>query len=180
MARKGFLIILVLLALLAPRVPAQSEQDFVVEMGFEVTTPGAEVALPVNLAARGERKITRLMSEISFENKWLDFVEAKLAASAEAAGAEIESEVLQEGLPPGESIIKITVRAEQPLPNGDLFLLTLRVSKEAESAHTIMLENKVTLWTEEGAEVTNVATTAGEVIVSGPPPPQFGCFFYMH
>jgi len=120
------------------------------------------------------------MSEISFQNKWLDFVEAKLAASAEAARAEIESEVLQEGLPPGESIIKIAVRAEQPLPNGDLFLLTLRVSKEAESAHTIMLENKVTLWTEEGAEVTDVATTAGEVIVSGPPPPQFGCFFYMH
>jgi len=56
MVRKGFLIILVLLALLAPRVPAQPEQDFVVEMGFEVTTPGLEVTLPVTLAAGGGEK----------------------------------------------------------------------------------------------------------------------------
>ena len=52
-----------------------------------------------------------------------------LAASVEAVGAEIQSEVQQEGLPPGESIIKLAVRAEQPLSNGDLFLLTFQAPR---------------------------------------------------
>ncbi len=158
---------------------AQSEKGVLVELNFAYTNPGGEVELPVNFFDGSDRRINEVRSEISFESRWLEFVDAEPIEEAGGAGVQVSSEVL-EGDNPGESKVKVSVRSEEPFPNADLFRLIFKASEDGEPESTVYLRIRATASTQQGVLVEEVKTRDGEVIFAEGPLPQFGCFFYMH
>ena len=176
----GWVLLLLLFALSSGTGrAAQSEKGVLVELNFAYTNPGGEVVLPVNFFDGSDRKINEVSTEISFESRWLEFVDAMLMEAVGGAGAQVSSEVL-EGDNPGESKVKVSVRSDQPFPNADLFRLIFRASEDGEPESTVSIRIRATASTKQGVLVEEVKTRDGEVIFAEGPLPQFGCFFYMH
>ena len=175
-----WLLLLFLFALsLGTGRAAQSEKGVLVELNFAYTNPGGEVELSVNFFDGSDRRINEVRSEISFESRWLEFVDAEPIEEAGGAGVQVSSEVL-EGDNPGESKVKVSVRSEEPFPNADLFRLIFKASEDGEPESTVYLRIRATASTQQGVLVEEVKTRDGEVIFAEGPLPQFGCFFYMH
>lgn len=129
-------------------------------------------------------EVGRIVNEISFSSTaGIAFDRAMLTPDVEAAGATIEVETVEAQ----EDVVtmRITISNTGPLPDGIIANLVFNVTKEftfeevGNEEHLIPLNNKVTAFTSDGQEISEVFSEAGGVDLAYAPV-VFACFFYMH
>ncbi|MDA2935568.1 hypothetical protein MYX82_14720 [Acidobacteria bacterium AH-259-D05] len=129
-------------------------------------------------------KAAKIVNEVSFPNTGeIAFERAELTPDVETAGATLEAET---ETAEGEMVtVRITISSTAPLPNGIIANLVFTVIKEftldevGNEEHLIPLENKVTAWSSDDQEITQVVSDRGGVDLAYAPV-VFACFFYMH
>ena len=128
--------------------------------------------------------VGKIVNEVSFSSTaGIALDRAMLTPDVEAAGATIEVET---GETQGDVVtVWITITNAGPLPDGIIANLVFNVTKEftfeevGNEEHLIPLNNKVTAFTFDGQEISEVFSEAGGVDLAYAPV-VFACFFYLH
>ena len=150
-------------------------------LGSDTAMAGGTVLIPIALHAKEGTNVGSLSVEIPVPEKLLRLRAARTSLRAEMAGGEVKTEQVPSPGKAGISILKITVAASKPLPNGVLATLEFRVAEDVGNASKIPLQgSKVTLATLEGKTIAGVERKDGEVAVSKTPPTFVNCFFFTH
>ena len=159
-----------------------SEDIAKLDLGFDEEIPGAEVFVAVSLDVPSGVSVGTVMTETSFPNSQLSFLEVRRGLSAEAAGADVSAVVEEDPIDPANSILRLTVttHGRRSLPSGVVADIAFKISEETAVGTMILLENHPTaLTTEDPPQPTAVTGTNGSIQVSETSP-VFVCFFYMH
>ena len=152
-----------------------------VTLGSDTAMAGGTVLIPIALHAKEGMNIGSLSVEIPVPEKFLRLRAARTSLRAEMAGGEVKTEQVPSPNKAGFSILKVTVAAPKPLPNGVLATLEFRVAEDVGNASKIPLQSsRVTLTTVEGQTIADVGRKQGEVAVSKTPPTFVNCFFFTH
>ena len=152
------------------------------DLGFDEEIPGAEVFVAVSLDVPSGVSVGTVMTETSFPNSQLSFLEVRRGLSAEAAGADVSAVVEEDPNDPANSILRLTVTTQgrRSLPSGVVADIAFKISEETAVGTMILLENHPTALTaEDPPQPTAVTGTDGSIQVSETSP-VFVCFFYMH
>ena len=129
-------------------------------------------------------EVGRIVNEISFSSTaGIAFDRASLTPDVEAAGATVEVEA---GEAQGEVVtVRVTISNNGPLPDGIIANIVFTVIKEftleevGNEEHLIPLENRVTAFTPDDQEITQVLGETGGIDLAYAPV-VFACFFYLH
>ena len=151
------------------------------DLSSDVQSPGADVAVTLGFTVPDGVEVSKVVSDITYPGKLLEFQEAKRGLSAEAIEAELSTTTGPSDTSPENRVLRVTIAAKpgEWLPAGMLADLTFKISKQAPKETTVTLKNKVTAWTNKGAPVASITGKDGEITVTANPP-VFACFFYMH
>jgi hypothetical protein len=180
-----FLAALLILAgpLFSTHALAQQEGRKITSMnlGFDIQQPGHEVFIPLILDVPDGVEVETAVSEITFPNQLLSFIEVASGLSAQAASAEVRAVVQVDEQNPEDSILTVTVSTAkgQSIPSGVIADLAFTVSEDAALEQTIKLKNVVRAFATDEGPVDPITGTEGEVQVTATPP-VFACFFYLH
>ena len=172
---------------------SQGQPGVNVDLGMVMDSflPGDQVSLPVTLVTRNEPQVAKISLEVAYPSELISFVEATLGSGAEAAGAEVTTELVESADPaetevetgqdePQElafKILRLDISASRVIPQGLLLNLTFEVSEQIAINHEIPLENlKQTAQSLDGQEIR--ARGLGGIIAPIEAIPA--CFFYMH
>ncbi len=153
--------------------------------------PGDQVSVPITLFTQNEPQVAKISLEVAYPSELISFVEATLGSGAEAAGAEVRTQLVESAdsagteteTRPDESqdlerqILRLDISSSNVIPEGVLLNLTFEMSEQIAINHEIALENlKQTAQSLEGQDIR--ARGLGGVIAPIEPIPA--CFFYMH
>lgn len=172
---------------------SQGQPGVNVDLGMIMDSfvPGDQVSLPVTLVTRNEPQVTKISLEVAYPSELISFVGATLGSGAEAAGAEVTTELVESDDPAGTEvetgqdepqelefkILRLDISASRVIPQGLLLNLTFEVSDQIAINHEIPLENlKQTAQSLDGQEIR--ARGLGGIIAPIEAIPA--CFFYMH
>jgi hypothetical protein len=172
---------------------SQGQPGVNVDLGMIMDSflPGDQVSLPVTLVTRNEPQVAKISLEVAYPSELLSFVEVTLGSGAEAAGAEVTTELVESADPAGTEvetgldepqdlefkILRLKIAASRVIPQGLLLNLTFEVSEQIAINHEIPLENlKQTAQSLDGQEIR--ARGLGGIIAPIEAIPA--CFFYMH
>jgi len=153
--------------------------------------PGDQVSVPITLVTRNEPQVGKISLEVSYPSELISFVEATLGSAAEAAGAEVRTQVVESadsaeteretGLDESQDldrkILRLDISASRVIPQGLLLNLTFEMSGQIAINHEIPLENlKQTAQSLEGQEIRARGLGGAIAPIEAIP----ACFFYMH
>ncbi len=153
--------------------------------------PGDQVSLPVTLVTQNEPQVAKISLEVAYPSELISFVEGTLGSGAEAAGAEVTTELVESADPAGTEvetgldepqhlelkILRLDISASRVIPQGLLVNLTFEMSEQIAINHEISLENlRQTAQSLDGQEIR--ARGLGGTIAPIEVIPA--CFFYMH
>ena len=163
---------------------SQGQPEVHVDLGMIMDTflPGDQVSVPIILVTRNEPQVGKISLEVAYPSELISFVEATLGSGAEAAGAEVRTQVVEsadsEGSEGGNrKILRLEISASRVIPQGLLLNLTFVMSEQMAINHEIPLENlKQTVHSLDGQEIR--ARGLGGTIAPIEAIPA--CFFYMH
>ena len=164
---------------------AQEPQNTVrLDLGFDNTTPGGEVLVPIMLDAPTSVEVGRTVNEVTFPNGVVSFEQVKPGIAAEVAEAVIEADLQPHPERADMSTVRVTVTSGRDgISSGLLAFLVFRVSKDALAdapANVIALGNVPRAFTvgRESRALGPVDGKDGEITVTVAP--LISCFFYMH
>jgi hypothetical protein len=148
-----------------------------VDLGFDMSTPGSSVSVPILLEAPEGVEVGRTVTEVSFPNKVLAYEDVKLYVD----GAKVETDVRIDPKNAELSVLKVTVISPKPIPTGMVASIAFRVDKTAPTTDPIKLRNVAKAFGIgiDPRAIEPVEGKEGEIQVSGTPP-VVTCFFYMH
>lgn len=172
---------------------SQGQPGVNVDLGMIMDSflPGDQVSMPITLVTRNDPQIAKIFLEIGYPSRLISFVEATLGRGAEAAGAEVKTELVETAESAGTGmemgvdepqdlelkILRLDISASRVIPQGVLVNLTFELSEEITLDHEIPLENlKLTAQSLDGQEIR--ARGLGGIIAPIEAIPA--CFFYMH
>jgi len=151
-----------------------------IDLGFDNTTPGGEVLVPIMLDVPRGVEVGRTVNEVTFPNGVVSFEQVKPGIAAEIAEARIEADLQRHPERADMSIVKVTVTGgREGISSGLLAFLVFRVSKDA-PANVITLGNVPRAFTagREPRPLSPVNGKDGEITVTAVA--LISCFFYMH
>jgi hypothetical protein len=153
-------------------------------VGFDQSSPGQVVSVPLILDVPDGFRVGRITSEISFPAEKVAFQQAKLALAGELAGAEVNATVTEENADHQNSVLKVIITADskQALRNGVVANLDFKISEKATVGESIKLKNVARIMTADDPpqSLDSAESQDGEIQVSETPPVIKPCFFYMH
>ena len=76
---------------------SQGQPGVNVDLGLIMDSflPGDQVSMPITLVTRNDPQIAKIFLEIGYPSRLISFVEATLGRGAEAAGAEVKTELVE-------------------------------------------------------------------------------------
>ena len=172
---------------------SQGQPAVNVDLGMVIDAlgPGDQFSLPITLVTRNDPQVAKISLEIGYPSELISFVEATLGSGAEAAGAEVKTELVETAESAGTGmemgmdepqnlelkILRLDISASSVIPQGVLVNLTFELSEEITLNHEIPLENlELTAQSLDGQEIR--ARGLGGIIAPIEAIPA--CFFYMH
>ncbi len=172
---------------------SQGQPGVSVDLGMIMDSflPGDQVSMPITLVTRNDPQVVKISLEVGYPSRLISFVEATLGGGAEAAGAEVKTELvefaesagtgMEMGLDEPQNlelkILRLDISASSVIPQGLLVNLTFEMSEEIAVNHEIPLENlKQTAQSLDGQDIR--ARGLGGTIAPIELIPA--CFFYMH
>ncbi len=187
---------------------SQGQPAVNVDLGMiiDALAPGDQVSFPVTLVTRNDPQVVKISLEVGYPSKLISFVEATLGGGAEAAGAQVKTELVESAESAGTGMemgldepvesagtgmeanpnepqelelktVRLEITASSVIPEGLLLNLTFELSKEITLNHEIPLENlKLMVQSLDGQEIR--ARGVGGAI--SPIEPIPACFFYLH
>ncbi len=172
---------------------SQGQPGVNVDLGMIMDSflPGDRVSVPIILVTRNEPQVAKISLEVAYPSELISFVEATLGSSAEAAGVEVKTQLVESADSAGtemetgldepqdleRKILRLDLSASNVIPEGLLLNLTFEMSEEIAINHEIPLENlKQTAQSLDGQDIRarglDGAISPIELIPA--------CFFYMH
>ena len=172
---------------------SQGQPGVNVDLGMIMDSfvPGDQVSVPIILVTRNEPQVAKISLEVAYPSELIAFVEATLGSGAEAAGAELTTEIVESADSAGSEvetgldgpqdlefkILRLDISASRVIPQGLLLDLTFEMSEQIAINHEIQLENlKQTAQSLDGQDIR--ARGLGGTIAPIEAIPA--CFFYMH
>jgi hypothetical protein len=172
---------------------SQGQPGVSVDLGMiiDAFAPGDQVSMPITLVTRNDPQVANISLEVGYPSELISFVEATLGEGAEAAGAQVKTELAESAESAGTGMeanpnepqelelttLRLEISASSVIPQGLLVNLTFELSEEITLNHEIPLENlKQTAQSLDGQEIR--ARGLGGAI--SPIEPIPACFFYMH
>ena len=172
---------------------SQGQPAVNVDLGMiiDAFAPGDQVSFPVTLVTRNDPQVVKISLEVGYPSKLISFVEATLGGGAEAAGAQVKTELVETVESAGTGMemgvdgpqdlelktVRLEITASRVIPEGVLVNLTFELSEEIILNHEILLENlKQTAQSLDGQEI-RARGLGGSISPIEPIP---ACFFYMH
>ncbi len=160
-------------------------------MIIDVFAPGDQVSFPVTLVTRNDPQVVKISLEVGYPSKLISFVEATLGGGAEAAGAEVKTELvefaesagtgMEMGLDEPQNlelkILRLDISASSVIPQGLLVNLTFEMSEEIAVNHEIPLENLTLASQSLDGQELRARGLGGSISPIELIP---ACFFYMH
>ena len=170
-------------AILAPQQAPLAKAPSVIA-GFDQSSPGQVVSVPLILDVPEGFKVGRITSEITFPAGQVVFQEAKPAPAGELAGAKVNATVAEENANPQNWVLTLVITADgkEALRSGVVANLDFKISEKATVGESIKLKNVARMMTNEDPprSVDSVESQDGEIQISETPPVITSCFFYMH
>ncbi len=172
---------------------SQGEPGVNVDLGVIMDSflPGEQVSVPITLVTRNEPQVAKISLEVAYPSALISFVEATLGSGAEAAGAEVKTQIVESADSAGtemetgpdqsqdleRKILRFDISASHVIPEGVLLNLTFEMSEQIAINHEIPLENlKQAAESLDGQDIR--ARGLGGIIAPIEAIPA--CFFYMH
>jgi len=172
---------------------SQGQPAVNVDLGMiiDALAPGDQVSMPITLVTRNDPQVAKISLEIGYPAELLSFVEATLGGGAEAAGAQVKTELVETVESAGTGMemgvdgpqdpelktVRLEITASRVIPEGVLVNLTFELSEEIILNHEIPLENlELTAQSLDGQEI-RARGLGGSISPIEPIP---ACFFYMH
>jgi hypothetical protein len=144
--------------------------------------PGDQVSVPIILVTRNEPQVAKISLEVAYPSELVSFVEVTLGSGAEAAGAEVRTELVESTDSEGtervdRTILRLEIFASNVIPQGLLLNLTFEMSEQIAINHEILLENlKLTAQSLDGQDIRARGLGGAIAPIEAMP----ACFFYMH
>jgi len=136
---------------------SQGQPGVNVDLGMIMDSfvPGDQVSVPIILVTRNEPQVAKISLEVAYPSELIAFVEATLGSGAEAAGAELTTEIVESADSAGSEvetgldgpqdlefkILRLDISASRVIPQGLLLDLTFEMSEQIAINHEIQLEN---------------------------------------
>ncbi|MCZ6768361.1 MAG: hypothetical protein O7D93_03850, partial [Acidobacteria bacterium] len=153
--------------------------------------PGDQVSMPITLVTRNDPQVAKISLEIGYPSELISFVEVTLGGGAEAAGAQVKTELVETAESAGTGMemgvdepqdlefktVRLEITASRVIPEGVLVNLTFELSEKITLNHEIPLDNLgLTAQSLDGQEI-RARGLGGSISPIEPIP---ACFFYMH
>jgi hypothetical protein len=163
---------------------SQGQPGVNVDLGMIMDSflPGDQVSVPIILVTRNEPQVGKISLEVAYPSELISFVEVTLGSGAEAAGAEVRTQVVEsadsaEIENADRKILRLDISASRVIPQGLLLDLTFEMSEQIAINHEILLENlKQTAQSVDGQEIRARGLGGAIAPIEAIP----ACFFYMH
>jgi hypothetical protein len=172
---------------------SQGQPAVNVDLGMiiDALAPGDQVSMPITLVTRNDPQVVKISLEVGYPSKLISFVEATLGGGAEAAGAQVKTELVETVESAGTGMemgvdgpqdlelktVRLEITASRVIPEGVLVNLTFELSEEIILNHDIPLENLLlTAESLDGQEIRARGLGGSISPIEAIP----ACFFYMH
>jgi len=172
---------------------SQGQPGVNVDLGIIMDSflPGDHVLVPITLVTRNEPQVGKISLEVAYPSELISFVEATLGSVAEAAGAEVRTQLVESADSAGtetetrpdepqdleRKILRLEISASSVIPQGLLLNLTFEMSEQIAINHEILLENlKLTAQSLDGQDIRARGLGGAIAPIEAIP----ACFFYMH
>ncbi|MEE8461946.1 MAG: hypothetical protein V3S50_07460 [Acidobacteriota bacterium] len=163
---------------------SQGEPAVNVDLGMIMDSflPGDQVSVPIILVTRNEPQVAKISLEVAYPSELISFVGVTLGSGAEAAGAEVRTELVESTDSEGtervdRTILLLEIFASNVIPQGLLLNLTFEMSEQIAINHEILLENlKLTAQSLDGQDIRARGLGGAIAPIEAIP----ACFFYMH
>jgi len=162
---------------------SQGQPGVNVDLGMIMDSflPGDQVSVPIILVTRNEPQVAKISLEVAYPSELISFVEVTLGSGAEAAGAEVRTELVESTDLEGtervdRTILRLEIFASNVIPQGLLLNLTFEMSEQIAINHEILLENlKLTAQSLDGQDIRARGLGGAIAPIEAIP----ACFFYM-
>ncbi len=172
---------------------SQGQPGVNVDLGMVIDAfaPGDQVSMPITLVTRNDPQVVKISLEVGYPSDLISFVDATLGGGAEAAGAQVKTELVESAESAGTvmetnpnepqelelKILRLEISASRVIPEGVLVNLTFEMSEKIAVNHEIPLEN-LTLAAQslDGQEIRARGLGGSIAPIELIP----ACFFYMH
>jgi len=165
---------------------AQEEKRTTITLASPHVLPGERAYLTLLLANSPDVSVAQLEHWVEFPKSKLEYVSSRLGIAADLAKAVLEVEIQDK--PASETaeeetvILHLSMQSERPIPDGPLVEVSFTVGSVP--PQTIIFAHRLEAHNTEGEEISNIASTDGQLEVThllpDAPPGIFSCFFYMH
>jgi hypothetical protein len=172
---------------------SQGQPAVNVDLGMiiDALAPGDQVSMPITLVTRNDPQVAKISLEIGYPAELISFVEATLGGGAEAAGAQVKTELVETVESAGTGMemgvdgpqdlelktVRLEITASRVIPEGVLVNLTFELSEEIILNHEIPLEYLLlTAESLDGQEIRARGLGGSISPIEAIP----ACFFYMH
>ena len=159
---------------------AEEPRAVTVSIGSDTSMLGSTLVLPLAIDNPDNVEIRSLSVELLMPSEAVSLTSARRSLAMETAGGTVETE--QKSDESGSKIQRINLRisAPQPLPNGKLASLELRLAEKLSNSKEVpLILEKGTITTADNKS-TPASVQSGKITISETAPTLVNCFFFTH